>query len=211
MLKKAILAAILLAAVGGPAVLYAVPDYLKTLRQNWFSSPDASTAEAALSGTPQADPAAGPPALPLEGSPIRDLGEVLRFDVTTGWVLRRWPRVSTGLAELPLQGYRVPLVTGTAETDLAGSLTYYFDAQQKVQRIGFQGTTGNARELVKLVSTRYKFTRRLTNDPGLFVYEVANPGGRPLSELKIQSARVIKSSDARRRFDVKLVIERPNG
>ena len=67
---------------------------------------------------------------------------------TSAWVLARWPRVSTRLANLDLQGYRVPLVSGTADGDLAGSLTYYFNSQQRVQRITFIGSTGDARPLV---------------------------------------------------------------
>ena len=70
-----------------------------------------------------------------DATPMPSLAEVLRFDVTVAWVMQRWPRVSTGLPYLQLQGYRVPLVTGTTVADLAGSLTYYFNAQQQVQRI----------------------------------------------------------------------------
>jgi hypothetical protein len=211
MLKKAVLGTVLLAtAAGGPAVYHALPNYWKALRQQWSSSSETAAAGAASSEPLRAAPAGEKPALPLEGVPTQSLAEVLRFDVTTGWVLRRWPRVSTGLAELPLQGYRVPLVTGTAETDLAGALTYYFNSQQQVQRIGFQGTTGNPRELIRLLSDRYKFARRLTNDPGLYVYEVADPAGRPKSVLRIQSVGVVKSSEPRRRFDVELMLERPS-
>jgi hypothetical protein len=211
MLKKGILGAIVLAtAAGGPAIYYAVPDYWKALRRQWSSSSETAAAQAALSAPLHENPAAEKAVPALEGTPAQNLAQVLRFDVSTGWVLRRWPRVSTGLAELPLQGYRVPLVTGTTETDLAGSLTYYFNAQQQVQRIAFQGTTGDPREVVRLLTARYKFARRLTNDPGLFVYEVSQPGGRPTSVLRIQSAPVIKSSEPRRRFEVELTLERPN-
>ena len=69
---------------------------------------------------------------PLEGVTARDLGEVIRFDGSPEWVMARWPRVTAGLANLDLQGYRVPLVSGTAQDDLAGSLTYYFDRNQQV-------------------------------------------------------------------------------
>jgi len=222
MLKRAVLGVILLAsAAGGPAVYYAAPDYWKALRQQWSSSSWSSSSEAAAARAAGHQPQVGreplreapvaEKAVPvLEGTPTQNLAEVLRFDVSSGWVLRRWPRVSTGLAELPLQGYRVPLVTGTAETDLAGSLTYYFNAQQQVQRIGFQGASGDPRELVRFLTDRYKFARRLTNDPGLFVYEVADPAGRPKSVLRIQSAPVIKSSEPRRRFEVELMLERPS-
>ena len=51
-------------------------------------------------------------------------------------------------AELDLQGYRVAYVSGTAETDIAGSLSYYFDNTHRLRRIAFNGTTGDARRLV---------------------------------------------------------------
>jgi hypothetical protein len=210
MLKKRIPAVLLLvAAAGGPAFYYAAPDYWKALCRQWSWTSDTTAAQAARSVLLQGESGAGAPPQVLEGPPAQNLAEVLRFDVTTGWVLRRWPRVSTGLAELPLQGYRVPLVTGTAETDLAGSLTYYFNAQQQVQRIGFQGTTGDARELIRLLTTRYNFTRRLTNDPGLFVYEVSDPRGKPASVLRVQSAPVVKASEPHGRLKVELTLERP--
>ena len=71
------------------------------------------------------------PNLPRPTTPVLSLEEVLRFDVTTAWVLSKWPRVSANLAELDMQGYRVPLVTGTGDADVAGSLTYYFNAKQR--------------------------------------------------------------------------------
>ncbi len=211
MFKRILWALPVAIAAGGPIAYFGLPDSWRNVPLNWFSSSQTAAVQTGSSGLLQEDPASGTPGVPLEGPPTRNLAEVLRFqNVTTGWVLRRWPRVSTGLAELPLQGYRVPLVTGTRQTDLAGSLTYYFNSQQQVQRISFQGTTGDPRELIRLLTTRYKFTRRLTNDPGLFIYEVTDPGGRPGSLLKIQSSPVVKSSEPYRRFEVELVIERPD-
>ncbi len=156
----------------------------------------------------EAPPVAGPPDL-IENAPILAMADVLRFDVTPDWVLQHWPRVSAGLAHLPLQGYRVPLVTGTGEDDLAGALTYYFNPRQQLQRITFQGTTGNARELVDLLRARFGFARRLTNDPGVFVYETPGGGEGPESSLWIRPARVVKATDPYRRFEVRLSIERP--
>lgn len=137
------------------------------------------------------------------------LDEVFRFDLTIREVLARWPRVSTSLADLQLQGYRVPLVTGPTETDLAGALTYYFNSYQQLQRITFQGTTGDGRELVQFLSTRYGFQRRLTNDPSLFVYEAPRLGGPPQSILRMKLAPTLKVEYPHQRFDVWLVIERP--
>ena len=211
MLKKGILGTLFLAtAAGGPVAYFGAPDAWKAVRPEWLSLSQPETAQNGESDPLQEDPVARAPVLRVEGAPVQDLAEILRFDVTSGWVLRRWPRVSTGLAELQLQGYRVPLVTGTSETDLAGSLTYYFNAQQQVQRISFRGTTGDARKLIGLLTTRYKFSRRLTNDPGLFIYEAARPGGEPNSVLKIHSTPVVKSTEPNRRFEVELVVERPS-
>jgi hypothetical protein len=135
--------------------------------------------------------------------------DVLRFDLTPAWIVRQWPRVSAGLGDLQLQGYRVPLVSGTAEDDLAGALTYYFNWHQQVQRITFSGTTGDPRRLIRWVVDRYGFARRLTNDPGIILYEVPRSDRRPSSTLCIRPVPVVKANDALARFNVALSIERP--
>jgi hypothetical protein len=140
--------------------------------------------------------------------PTPSLAEVLRFDVTVEWVMQRWPRVSTGLPYVQLQGYRVPLVTGGSVADVAGSLTYYFNAQQQVQRITFHGTTGDPRVLVGLLTSRYRFTRRLTNDPGVVRYEAVNADMKPTGTLKIRSAQVVRADQPFTRFEVDLVMDR---
>jgi hypothetical protein len=129
--------------------------------------------------------------------------------VTPDWIVARWPRVSAGLAHLELQGYRVPLVTGTAEDDLAGALTYYFNPRQQLQRITFHGTTGDTRKLVALLSARFGFARRVVNDPGVFLYERPDSDGRPTSFLWLRPARVVRASEPHHRFEVAFLIERP--
>lgn len=143
-----------------------------------------------------------------EGPPVADLSEVFRLDATTAWVLSRWPRVTTRLAPLDLQGYRVPLVTGTKDSDLAGSLTYYFNRDQRVQRITFIGTTGDSRPLVALMATKFGFTRQLVRDAGLYLYQVKE-GKQAVSELRIKPAATVSAADPNGRFQVALVIERP--
>jgi hypothetical protein len=140
----------------------------------------------------------------LEGPSVADLGEVIRFDATPSWVISRWSRVSTAAAGPDLQGYRVALVTGTREDDLAGSLTYYFNNQQRVQRITFQGTTGDARRLVGLLTQRYGFQQQ-TSDPSTILYQV-KWNGRPLSELQVRPARVLRADSVHARYDVALEI-----
>ncbi len=216
MFKRVILAGMGLMAVGmGPAAYFSAPGYWTAVRDEWFPAKEAAgaagTEDIASGGAPApSDPAlAARPTPSLAEAPVYDLAEVLSFDVTMNWVLSRWPRVSTGLAHLQYQGYRVPLVTGTAASDLAGSLTYYFDPQQQVQRITLHGTTGDVRELLTLLTTRHQFKRRPANNPGLFIYEAVHSYGRRKSVLEITSAGVVQSNDPFRRFKVDLVMERP--
>ena len=140
--------------------------------------------------------------------PSPSLAEVLRFDATVEWILRRWPRVTTGLPYMQLQGYRVPLVTGTGMADVAGSLTYYFNAGQQVQRITLRGTTGDPSVLASILTSRHQFTRRLTNDPGVVFFEVVDSSNRPAGSLQIRSANVITANQPRQRFLIDLVMDR---
>lgn len=219
MFKRSFFLIIMMAAIGLP--------YLATSSNDWWSyfgaqhaGADGKAAAFAAGAKPGAysnaavrrggAPAAGPLARSqtIEGQGAHDLGEVLRFDGTPGWVMSRWPRVTSGLAELDLQGYRVPLVTGTAEDDLAGSLTYYFDKNQHVAFISFKGTTGNPRKLISLVMSRYSFIPQQTNDPGVSLYQV-KWNGKALSELRIRPSRVVRADQPRARFEIDLAMKRP--
>ena len=183
-------------AVGGPVGYYSVSDIVSAARKSL--SPDAASA-----GSPQtvaSDP--NTPSVGMSGlangvqgaadasapwaraAAMPGLDEVLRFDVTVDWITRHWPRVSTGLPQVQLQGYRVPLVTGTKLSDVAGSLTYYFDSRQQAQRITLRGTTGDPRALVALLEGRFHFVRRLTNDPSIAYYEAVDAGNHPVGDVE---------------------------
>ncbi len=205
MLKKLIFCGLLttVAAVG-PAAYFGVPDYWKTVSGKWFASETADPSEGAAAG--ESTSGAGLPV--IEEAPMLPMADVFRFNVTTGWILQRWPLASIGLADPRLQGYRVPLVTGTTQTDLAGSLTYYFDSRQQVQRITFDGITGDARELVRLMRSRYRFTRRIVADAGQDRYEAAHPDGKTVSTLEIHAAQIVRADDPFGRFKVRLILQR---
>ena len=194
--------------------MFSASDMLGGVKQKWFGGSPAAASAAAQSS---ADPV--PLAMPsstatasnsaADAMPTPSLAEVLRFNITVEWVMHRWPRVSTGLSHLQLQGYRVSLVTGTAVTDVAGSLTYYFDARQQLQRITLRGVTGNPGVLVALLTSRYRFARRLTNDPGVVLYEAVDSSNQPTGTLKIHLATVIKANQPYARFEFDLVLDRP--
>ena len=159
MLKKTVFIGVLLAAAfGGPVTMFRATDFWRNLHLGGSSdkasatpSATANTTTALKPGDQSADPflaPSHPAALSVEGDRTPGLAEVLRFDVSPAWVLQRWPRVSTDLAVLQLHGYRVPLVTGTNQNDVAGSLTYYFNPSQQVQQITLRGTTGDPRAII---------------------------------------------------------------
>ncbi len=149
----------------------------------------------------------GSPAAPRMDFKVHDTSSVFNFEVTPEWILARWPSVSTGLAQLQLEGYRVPLVTGTTQQDLAGALTYYFDAKQRLQRIDFVGFSSDPRPLISLLSDRFHLTRRLANDPGLVVYEAAPVGHGPVSGLQVRIAP-LQPGESFRRYEIDLSLAR---
>ncbi|MGW8255883.1 MAG: DUF6690 family protein [Thermoguttaceae bacterium] len=218
---KTIFFSLLLLAVafGGPISMFRFSDFWRELRKNTFggtsinaTSVDAGSPETAKEGEKTFDAfttSANTSALSLEGSPTPALEEVLRFDIAPAWVLQRWPRVSTDLAQLQLQGYRVPLVTGTDKSDVAGSLTYYFNSAQKVRLITLKATTGDPRPLIALLNSRYGFVRRANNDPSRLVFESINAQGQALGSMVIQSASVVRADRPYQRYSIDLTLDRP--
>lgn len=205
----------LVLAAGGPVTMFSTSDIADGVKQHWFAGSTATSAvdpqqpDAPLSSD-SADMAI--PALAISSTnaqTLPSLAEVLRFDVSVEWITRRWSRVSTGLPHLQLQGYRVPLVTGGGVADVAGSLTYYFNAQQQVERITFRGTTGDPRVLVGLLTGRHRFTRRLTNSPGVVLYEAIDVDQQPIGTVNIRSAQVIRADRPLGRYEVDLMMDRP--
>jgi hypothetical protein len=114
--------------------------------------------------------------------------------------------VSTTVAELELQGFRVPLVTGTGTDDLAGALTYYFDKHNQVQRITFYGYTGDHRRLVTLATQYFGLEPQPSLNAGLYL---AKWNGVPTSALRVAAAPVLQAGAPNSRLQVLLEINRP--
>jgi|GEM_PF-3104034 len=141
--------------------------------------------------------------------PTHPLEEALQFNVTTSWIVAEWPRISADLAELDLHGYRVPLISGTTDADVAGSLTYYFDAKQNVARITLFGTTGDPRVLINLLESRFGMKRSATKEPNLYLYQAKSWTRKVTSELRIRPAKVLRNDSPHSRYEVALLLERP--
>jgi hypothetical protein len=146
--------------------------------------------------------------LPSELAPVKNLDDVLDFQITPPWVLGNWPNVTTGLRSGGLFGYRVPLVTDTTEQGITGSLTYYFTPSQQLERIELLGDTGDARQLVKIVTEKYGLRRAITKNDE-FIYRLA-VDKQVISELQIRTSTVVRSAAPYHRFAVKMILSRPD-
>jgi len=222
--RKKMLVPVLAVAAGGPFV--ALDDGWKP---EWLK--DSLTSVSSLSGsanslhlTEAGDPANRLPATansadPLADAPLPVVPEVqeklgrhgnfahyIRFDLAPNQVFSAWNRVTTVLSESQLEGLRVALVTGAAEDDVAGSLTYYFDKQHRVQRITFYGTSGDPSRFVQFITETFGFQSQPTLDAGLYVSQW---NGQPTSALRVLHAPVVRAEESHARYSIQLEINRP--
>lgn len=161
-----------------------------------------------------ADPASAPmnatvasdPQQLLPPTPIHSLGDILRFDISPPWVTASFPRVSTVLANLQLDGLRVPLVTGTTPDDLAGTLTYYFDSYKRLQRISLQAVSGNPTRAIAELQQRYQLQQEPSLGGGLYMMKW---NGQPTSVLHVAPAAVIRADAPYSRFNLFLELNQP--
>jgi hypothetical protein len=157
-----------------------------------------------LSGS--ASPLDGSPT-PNEGTRYHRIAEVFRFDVTREWVYQNWGRKSTGLSDPAMFGVRVALVTGTGMSDLAGSLTYQFNAQGQVEHISFRGRTADTTEILQFLVSQYKL-QRMDAPAGEQLYQVRS-GKQVYSEFRSLPESVLWSNSPHGSFGVVLELGRP--
>ncbi len=116
------------------------------------------------------------------GPPISDFLEIFNFDITPDWVEAHWSCV-TLVGPLSTRGYRVPISTGPTSSDLVGSLTYYFNNRLELEKITFEGFTGDLDRL--LISLKYfQMSKRTTSDPNAILYLSENQANGQQSFLK---------------------------
>ncbi len=143
----------------------------------------------------------------VSGPPVADFREIFRFDVTVGWIHNRWGRVSHADRRLDQQGYRVVLVTGTRRDDLAGALTYYFDADHQPVEIHFNGSTGDPSRLIATFRQSYGFSRQRSPRPGVHLYAHQRQG-QTLGWLEITPAEELTSDQPYQRYSLTLQLRR---
>jgi hypothetical protein len=212
--RRTLMVGALAAAVGGPYMAHNV-DWDNPLSGDWggwFGS-DEAPAEVVMPNQGDrkiqallSETQLRPDAPPLVGDPVTRLDEVIRFDVSPEWVYNRWARVTTNLSEIQYEGLRVPLVTGTKVGDVAGSLTYYFDGKQQVQRITLEGVTGDSTKLIQLVTQGYEFEREDALGGSVFT---TRWNGEPTGALVVKRAPIIRAQARDSQLQVILEINRP--
>jgi hypothetical protein len=143
----------------------------------------------------------------LSGPTNVSLRDVIRFDRSPSWVTKNWARVTTVLADVEMEGFRVPLVTGTELTDFAGSITYYFDKQHQMQRIVLDGTCGETSEIEQFVVGDLKLKKQPTLGAGLYTYSW---NGTHRSVLKCSHAPVVESTSPFIRYSIYMEINHPS-
>jgi hypothetical protein len=143
----------------------------------------------------------------IVGGPVNDLRDVLRFDANPQWVTQHFSRVTTVLADVHLDGLRVPVVTGTQPEDLAGTITYYFDRQHRMQRINLHGFTGDPARLVQLMTQHYGMIEQPSLGAGTYVIRW---NAQTTSVLQIVHAPVVHAEAFNGKYTVFLELNQPS-
>ncbi|MCA9231835.1 MAG: hypothetical protein KDA57_14390 [Planctomycetales bacterium] len=195
------------AAIGVPYVATNGPD----INGFWNNSEEKPPADSKLTQeSPNSNPSEAVATVPgADHFANVTLQEALRFDISKEWVYQRWARKSTALSELGLFGIRVALVTGTQLHDVAGSLTYLFGQDGRVQRISFRGYTGDTTQMVMLVTRSYGLQQQPTVIAGEQLFQVRS-GEQVFSELRTRPAPVLRSESLNDSFLVNLELQRPD-
>lgn len=145
---------------------------------------------------------------PLEFLPVTNFAEIFRFDISPAWVKSRWERVSTSPGDAGLHGLRIALVTGTNSWDLHGSMTYFFDANQQLQRISFRGWAGDAQQLLQILTRSFGFKQQPTHLAGFYV---ASRRREPTGGLLMKDPPVIYRENPVQQVAIILEVNNPAG
>lgn len=144
----------------------------------------------------------------MVAAPVYDVREVIRFDMTPMGLLQRFQQVTTIPGNPHYDIQRVALSTGTQPTDLAGTLTYFFDANKVVQRIQFTGTTGDPSMIASMMVQYYRLQPEPSLGGQLFT---TRWNGRVTSLMHATPAAVLQySPNAHANYSVFMELNQPS-
>jgi len=136
-----------------------------------------------------------------------DVREFIRFDMTPTLLTQRFPQVTSLPPTSNLDGMRVAAVTGTQPTDIAGTLSYYFDANKAVQRIQFYGHTGDPSMIAGMMVQYYRLQPEPALGGQLYTIKWNN---RITSMLHVAPAPVIQAGASHANYTIVLEINQPS-
>ena len=141
----------------------------------------------------------------LDGGLIMSIEEILDFHITPKQITNRWARVSFHVQDNGLHSYRVPVVTGEKQDDLAGSLAYLVDENEKLQRIDFLGFTHDPSTLIEVMKREHRMTKRPSHVQALYI---KSQNKLPVSALRIIASEIISTSAPANPLKVRLELNR---
>lgn len=134
------------------------------------------------------------------------LPDALRFDITPAWIAQNWQRVTTRLADPMLQGVRVPLVTGVEPHDVAGSISYYFNPHNELERIKLVGYTGDYEPLASLLQHRFGMKQYAWVGSALYLGFIET---NPVAVLWVEDSTIQTADRPNARYRVELELNAP--
>ncbi len=158
-------------------------------------------------GNASFDPTNPATAVQVTNPTIRDIRQFVRFDITPGWVTGTFPRVSTVLSNVQMDGLRVPVVTGTSAGDFAGTVDFYFDRMQQPRRIILEGHCGDPSNLARMLLEFYGLQPEPALGGHLYVSRWNN---RVTSLAMFQPAPIVHANDPYRKFEVFIEVNQPS-
>ena len=148
------------------------------------------------------------PVQPMMFQPVVSFYEILDWNLTPDMVRSRFERITVMDTDYGLQGMRVPLVTGVNPHDLHGSLTWYFDESERLQRISFRGWTGDATPLANFIESQFGLSPQNKTSSHLYV---ARRGRKVISAALFRFAPVLESRKSNEQIVVAFEINNPSG
>ncbi|MEM8865739.1 MAG: DUF6690 family protein, partial [Planctomycetota bacterium] len=112
-----------------------------------------------------------------------------------------------GLADPGLFGVRVPVVTGTSMTDLAGSISYYFNPDGQVDKLRFHGRTADTTAIMAIAQSHFGMQPQRPVAGEQLMRTFAS--GKVLCELRTRPEPVLWSTSPHDSFLVDLEVNRP--
>jgi hypothetical protein len=96
-----------------------------------------------------------------------DLRAWLRWDLPRGYLLWQHPNAAIVPTERNLIGYRIPFTTGFQPQDLTGTLTYYYDAKEQLQRMELSAASGNPWPMTQWLLPQFHLQPIISLDPNV--------------------------------------------